>query len=254
MILVICPVYNEQNNILPFVSRILRYVNSKVNFLFMEDNSEDLTRKICRYISENLPFSLRNKIFFVFNESNLGYGENLLKGFSFALERSYEVILTIDCDFQHLPSYLPLFFSLSKKYDFVTGTRYSYNSALLSERNFYRYMINRKLVSFLKSFYGISVSDFFCGFRSYRKRLLENIFDNLMKFKGLTNINFSYDLPIYLWVEILNFTLNIKEIPIPFIFFEDRIFKGFGSEVLRSHYDRLKIYIDSFVKYYSMRR
>ncbi|MCS7243931.1 MAG: glycosyltransferase family 2 protein [Candidatus Calescibacterium sp.] len=254
MILVICPVYNEYDKILDFIKSILGYVSKHVHFLFMEDNSDDLTKKICLFVNNSLPLSLKDKLLFIFNEFNLGYGENLFKGFYFALNRGYEYVLTIDCDFQHLPSYIPMFLNLSKKYDFITGSRYSFNSLTLSKKNFFRYLINKKMVDLIRIFYGKQISDFFCGFRLYKRNLLEYIYVNLLNYKLLNNVKFSYDFPIYLWVDILNFVDVIKEIPIPFIFFEERNFKGSNSELLVNHYERARIYMKIFIEYYNKRR
>lgn len=252
--LVICPIYNEAKFVSKFLLNMLNFINRDTHLLLLEDFSNDGTREILHYIQKNLSVYFKNKIFFVFNESNLGYGDNLLKGFEFGINREYDKILTIDCDFQHLPSYINCLISLSRKYKFVTGTRYSFNSYLVSYKNYYRYLVNKKMVELLEFLYKIKISDFFCGFRIYDKNLLISIYENLVFFKSEENINFSYDFPIYLWIEILNFTDSIKEFPIPYIFWTERNFKGSNTGNLKNHYERLKIYFSKFIKYYEFRK
>ncbi|MEN3014756.1 MAG: glycosyltransferase family 2 protein [bacterium] len=254
MVLLICPVFNEENKILAFFKSVINYVYDKVNLLVLEDFSQDSTRQICLHLYNNLSSYFRKRIFFIFNERNMGYGDNLLNGFRYALEKGYDKIITIDCDFQHLPSYIPVFISLSRKYHFVTGTRYSMNSLSVSKVNFFRYMINLKMIELLKFFYGVKVSDFFCGFRVYSYKLLEYIYLSVMSYKKQANVIFSYDFPVYLWVDILNFTLNIFELPIPFIFFEERNFKGKHASLFWDHYQRVQIYVEKFMEYYNLKK
>lgn len=250
--LLICPVYNERFTIIDFLATIIKYVGKEVHLLIIDDFSDDGTKDLIFKAYKSLPFLLRNKVFVIFNDFNVGYGENVLKGFRFALENEYNKILTIDCDFQHLPFYIPAFISLSKKYSFITGTRYSFSSFNLSEKNYYRTLINKKMTELLNIFYKVNITDFFCGFRIYDKDLLTSIYKNLVTYKNEKKINFSYDFPIYVWIEVLDFTQNIKEFPIPYIFWFDRKFKG--RNTISDHYQRYKVYVEKFIDYYHRRR
>lgn len=248
--IILCPVYNEKSSIVNFISSVLRYIDKDVHLLILEDYSDDGTEQICSFINNNLNFYFRDKLFFLFSEYNLGYGENLFRGFRWALERNYDFILTIDCDFQHLPNYIPMFLSLARKYDFVTGTRYSFNSLKLSEKSFYRYLINKKMSELINYLYKVRITDFFCGFRIYRRKLLGYIYDRMESYKNIKGISFSYDFPIYIWVDLLSFTKNIFELPIPFIFFDSRDFKGSNTEGIKNHFQRMEKYFEIFREYY----
>jgi len=265
--LIICPVFNEKYNIIKFFQSIINYLNLNTHILFLDDFSTDGSRELFLSIKEKINkfsfigTSLKSYVFIEFNEKNLGYGENLFKGFGFALEKNYDFIMTIDCDFQHLPFYIPLFLSLSRKYDFVTGTRYSVLSTKIDQKNFYRYMINKKMLELLHSFFKLRnrITDFFCGFRVYNKKLLGYIYQRLRKYKKINYLSnekkvFSYEFPIYLWIDILNFTDKIKEVPIPFLFFSNRNFKGYGSDNLIDHYRRIEQYVEIFLDYYRYSR
>jgi len=270
-VVIICPIFNEKENIIDFLYSISNYINDDVHLLLLDDFSTDGSRELLQKISQ---YNFLN-VYFIFNDYNLGYGENLLRGFLWALEKGYEIILTIDADFQHLPSYIPIFINLAEKYEFITGSRYSFSSLKIDEKNFFRYLINKKMVEFVKSFFNVRITDFFCGFRAYRRDLLSYICKNLLALKERRGLHFSYDFPIYLWIDLLSYGCVVKEFPIPFIFFTHRKFKGrspfsksegrspFSKSEGRSpfsereeqvninnHYKRIKLYVDIFCWYY----
>jgi hypothetical protein len=162
-----------------------------------------------------------------------------------------DFLITIDSDFQHIPSYINIFKSLSSKYNFITGSRYSKQSIKLSEYNFYRFLINKKLLEFLKFYFKdfkYSITDFFCGFRLYSLGIIKKIFNKLKKKERIYE-RFSYEFPIFLWLELLKIEdLKLKEVPIPYITFLERDFKGSKSQILKNHYIRIQRYVEIFLK------
>lgn len=249
--LILVPVYNEEKNILNFFYNLISFIDFKTdNVLIIDDNSNDGTRVFLNNILKKLEkLGLENNIKIIFNEKNLGYGSNVLKGMEYAINLNVDFLITIDADFQHLTSYINIFKSLSLKYDFITGSRYSKQSIKLSEYNFYRSLINKKLLEFLRFYFPeFNITDFFCGFRLYSLNLIRKIFNKLKEKEKIYN-GFSYEFPIFLWLELLkNKDLKLKEIPIPYITFLDRDFKGSKSLVLRNHYIRIKKYIRIFLR------
>jgi glycosyltransferase involved in cell wall biosynthesis len=253
--LVLVPVYNEENNILRFLYNLINFIDFKTDrVLLIDDDSKDNTKSILNKFLKDLDefkLSFKNKIDIIFNSKNLGYGSNILKGMEYFINSNIDFLITIDCDFQHLVSYINIFKSLSYKYNFITGSRYSINSFRLSEINFFRYLVNKKMLEFLKFYFKDSkykVTDFFCGFRLYSKDIIKKIFYNL-KNKEIELRGFSYEFPIFLWIELLKLReLKLKEVPIPYIFFYQRNFKGSKSIELKDHYQRVIKYISIFVK------
>jgi len=253
--LILVPVYNEENNILRFLYNLINFISFKTDkILLIDDDSTDNTKSILNNFLKKLDefkLSFKDKIDIIFNCRNLGYGSNILKGMEYFIDSDMDFLITIDCDFQHLVSYISIFKSLSYKYNFITGSRYSLNSFKLSEINFYRYLINKKMLEFLKFYfkdYRYRVTDFFCGFRLYSKDIVKKVFYNL-KNKELELDGFSYEFPIFLWIELLKLKeIELKEVPIPYIFFHQRNFKGSKSIELGDHYQRITKYISLFVK------
>ncbi len=252
--LIFVPVYNEENNISRFLNNLFNFIDLKTDeILIIDDNSSDNTKIILNYILQLLKkynLNFKNKLKVIFNEKNLGYGSNVLKGMEYFINSGNKFFITIDCDFQHLPSYINIFKLLSFKYNFITGSRYSKYSLKLSEYNYYRYLINKKMLEFLGFYfpkYKYKITDFFCGFRLYSIDIIKKIFKNLKekekKIKG-----FSYEFPIFLWIELFKLNdLKLKEFPIPYITFFERNFKGNKSFELNNHYQRIKKYIDIFI-------
>ena len=107
------------------------------------------------------------------------------------------------------------------------------------------------MVEFLKFYFKdfkYKVTDFFCGFRLYSKDIIKKIFYNL-KNKEIELDGFSYEFPIFLWIELLRLKeIKLKEVPIPYIFFHQRNFKGNKSIILKDHYQRIIEYINIFIK------
>ena len=68
-LLVIIPVYNEQNNIKPIVLKIFKEIKRKVNILFIDDNSQDKTRSQI-YLSKKK----YKEIYLIKRGSKLGIG------------------------------------------------------------------------------------------------------------------------------------------------------------------------------------
>jgi|GEM_PF-661153 len=253
--LILVPVYNEENNILRFLYNLINFIDFKTDrVLLIDDDSKDNTKSILnKFLKDldDLKISFKNKIDIIFNSKNLGYGSNILKGMEYFINSNIDFLITIDCDFQHLVSYINIFKSLSYKYNFITGSRYSINSIKLSEINFYRYLINKKMIEFLKFYFKdfkYKVTDFFCGFRLYSNDIIKKIFYNLKNKETELN-GFSYEFPIFLWIELLKLKeLKLKELPIPYIFFHQRNFKGNKSVILKDHYQRIIEYINIFIK------
>lgn len=255
--LIFIPVYNEENNILLFLNNLTNFVDFKTDsILIIDDNSSDNTKFILNNILKQLNkideynLNLKSKLTIIFNEKNIGYGSNVLKGMEYFINSDNDFFITIDSDFQHLVTYINIFKSLSVKYNFITGSRYSKYSLKISEYNYFRYLVNKKMIEFLRFYfrkYKYKITDFFCGFRLYSKDIIKKIFSNLKEKEKKLN-GFSYEFPIFLWIELLKLNdLKLIEIPIPYITFFERNFKGSKSSELNNHYQRIRRYIDIFI-------
>ena len=126
-LLVIIPVYNEQNNIKPIVLKIFNKIKKKVNILFIDDNSQDETG--------NQIFLLRKKykgIYLIKRGSKLGIGSAHKCGLKWGYLKKYKTIVTMDCDGTHHPKHINKMLNiLSKnKFDIISTNRFLKKNSL----------------------------------------------------------------------------------------------------------------------------
>ncbi len=114
----------------------------------------------------------------------LGLGTAYLTGFKWALERGYDYVFEMDCDFSHDPDDLiRLYEAAEKGGDVVVGSRY------VSGVNVVNWPMSRLLMSYFASVYvrtitRMPVRDATAGFVCYSRRALETIDLDAVKMKG----------------------------------------------------------------------
>jgi len=129
-------------------------------------------------------------------------------------------VITIDCDCQHEPSYIPHFYSEIEKndVDIISGSRYLHTINLgLLPPPADRVAINRKITNILNRHLDINITDSFCGFKAYRTRAISRL---KLTEKG-------YGFPLQLWIRASRKGLKIREIPVPLIYHDPS--RNFGG-------------------------
>src|SRR5271167_3652161 len=117
--LIIVPTYNEREN-LPRMAEKLLSLPAGVDVLVVDDNSPDGTGKVADELAAKHPrFHVLHRM-----EKN-GLGRAYIACFKWALERDYEFIFEMDCDFSHDPDEIPNFLKAARQSDLVLGSRYS---------------------------------------------------------------------------------------------------------------------------------
>ncbi|RKX99556.1 hypothetical protein DRP77_13035, partial [Candidatus Poribacteria bacterium] len=107
------------------------------------------------------------------HDRNMGKGMALRTGFSYALERGYELVMTMDGDGQHDPEDIPRFMERMGRgdADIVLGARVLDRRRMPIHRR-----LNNRLVSAVGSWLsGQKVVDFQCGYRLIRSEVLKAI-------------------------------------------------------------------------------
>jgi len=178
--LVIIPTYNEKENI----EKIIRFVFNlpkKFHILIVEDNSPDGTADIVKGLMKEYPGSL----FIEERKGKLGLGTAYIHGFKWALARDYEFIFEMDADFSHNPADLVKMYNscISQQADLVVGSRY------IKGVNVVNWPMGRILMSYYASAYvrfvtRIKVRDTTAGFVCYRRKVLETIRLDKIRFIG----------------------------------------------------------------------
>lgn len=118
--LVIIPTYNERENVARMIDKVLSLAD-EFDMLFVDDGSPDGTAAIV----ENEMRLHPDRIFIIRRTGKLGLGTAYIAGFRWALERDYDMIFEMDCDFSHNPDDLHrLVNRLATDADVVVGSRY----------------------------------------------------------------------------------------------------------------------------------
>lgn len=202
--LVIIPTYNEKENI----ENIIRFVmnlDKKFDVLIIEDNSPDGTAEIVKSLMKEFP----DRLFIEERKGKLGLGTAYIHGFKWALNHSYEFIFEMDADFSHNPSDLvKLYDAAVKGADLVVGSRY------ITGVNVVNWPMGRVLMSYYASAYvrfvtRMKVRDTTAGFVCYRRKVLETIDMQRVKFVGYA---FQIEMKYTAW----KLGFRLKEVPIIF--------------------------------------
>lgn len=212
------PVFNEAKHVNRVLDEVLRY--SK-HVLVVDDGSSDGTAEL---------LAARKDIQVVTHAENRGYGAALLTAFDYAQQNGWERIVTIDCDGQHEPKRIPLFFeACDGDVDIVSGSRYLHHFAGDSLPPEQRRRINAQVTAELNRRLGFQLTDAFCGFKAYRVEALKHFHIS----------EAGYAMPLEVWVQAANAGLKIKELPVPLIYLDEK--RSFGG-VLDDAQTRLEYY------------
>src|SRR5262249_29323914 len=116
--LVILPTYNERENIVPLIERILE-LPLALEVLVIDDNSPDGTANAVQDA-----FSKEERVHLHQREKKLGLGTAYTAGFRQAIDQGFEAAITMDADFSHDPRHLSQLCLAAPGYDLVIGSRY----------------------------------------------------------------------------------------------------------------------------------
>ena len=205
---VIIPTYNEKENI----EKIIRAVfglEKAFDILVIDDGSPDGTAAIVKGLMGGSEFSGRLHI--IEREGKLGLGTAYIAGFKWALAHGYEYIFEMDADFSHDPADLPRLYAAcaDEGYDLAIGSRY------VSGVNVVNWPMGRVLMSYYASKYvrivtGLPIHDTTAGFKCYKRRVLEAIDLDAIRFKG-------YAFQIEMKFTAYKCGFKIKEVPVIFV-------------------------------------
>ena len=206
--LVIIPTYNEKENIEKIINAIFS-LEKQFDILVIDDGSPDGTAEIVKNLSQTLP--RREGLYLLERSGKLGLGTAYIMGFKWALEHGYDYIFEMDADFSHDPKDLPRLYSAcaDEGNDMAIGSRY------VSGVNVVNWPMGRVLMSYFASKYvkvvtGFNVHDTTAGFVCYKRRVLETIELDKIRFKG-------YGFQIEMKYTAHKIGFKIKEVPVIFV-------------------------------------
>ena len=204
--IVIIPTYNEKENIEKIVRRVLG-LEKAFDILVIDDGSPDGTAQIVKTL---IGGEFGGRLHLLERSGKLGLGTAYIMGFKWALERDYEYVFEMDADFSHDPDDLPRLYAAchDEGYDVAIGSRY------VTGVNVVNWPIGRVLMSYFASKYvrmvtGFKVHDTTAGFKCYKRRVLETIELDKIRFKGYA---FQIEMKYTAW----KLGFQIEEVPIIF--------------------------------------
>jgi dolichol-phosphate mannosyltransferase len=202
--LIIVPTYNEREN-LPRMAQKLLSLPVAVDVLFVDDNSPDGTGKIADEIAAQHP-----QINVLHRAEKSGLGRAYISGFKWALEKKYEFIFEMDCDFSHDPDEIPYFLAAAKNQnaDLILGSRYTGGVRVLNWP-LKRLMLSRCAGIYVWLITGMPFTDPTGGFKCFRRRALEYIWLDHVRSNGYS---FQIEMTNRLWRD----GFKVVDVPITF--------------------------------------
>ncbi|MBQ20202.1 MAG: dolichyl-phosphate beta-D-mannosyltransferase [Flavobacteriales bacterium] len=203
--IIIIPTYNERENLEKMVRKVFS-LKKEFHLLIVDDNSPDETAGIVKDLQKEFP----GKLHLEERKGKLGLGTAYIHGFKWALKNNYEYIFEMDCDFSHNPNDLiKLYNSCAKEgADLAIGSRY------VTGVNVVNWPMGRVLMSYYASAYvrlitGMKIRDTTSGFKCYKRRVLERIKLDKIKFKG-----YAFQIEM----KFTTYKLGFKIVEVPIIF------------------------------------
>jgi dolichol-phosphate mannosyltransferase len=197
--IVIIPTFNEKENIEKMVRKVFS-LPKDFHLLIIDDGSPDGTAGIVK----GLMNEFSGRLFLEERKGKLGLGTAYIHGFK------CEFIFEMDCDFSHNPDDLIHLYDACSK----DGADMSIGSRYIKGANVVNWPLGRIIMSYYASVYvrfitGIHIMDTTAGFVCYRKKVLETIRLDDIRFIGYA---FQIEMKFTAWKH--GFT--IAEVPIIF--------------------------------------
>ena len=204
--IVIIPTYNEKENVESMIHKVMSY-DKDFHILFVDDNSPDGTAAIIK----KLQLQYSGKIHLEERTGKLGLGTAYIHGFKWSIDKKYDYIFEMDCDFSHNPDDLMRLYEACA----VNGADVSIGSRYCAGGKVKNWPLKRILMSYFASVYVrtillIGIKDTTAGFKCYKRSVLEKINLDANTFKG-------YAFQICMKYAAIRHNAKIIEVPITFV-------------------------------------
>ena len=202
-VLVVVPTYNECDNLPRIVPRILEQGDA-FHILVVDDNSPDGTGEVAdALVAEHTRVAVLHR------PGKEGLGAAYVAGFTWGLQRAFDVFVEMDADLSHPPDMLPVLLEATGAAEVVVGSRYVGGRIAVVN-----WPMRRLLISLFGSWYArvitrLPVRDATGGFNAFRRPVLESVGLDRIQSNGYS---FQIELKLRAWRK--GFTL--REVPIVF--------------------------------------
>lgn len=203
--IVIIPTYNEIENIQAIIEKVLS-LEPVFDLLIVDDGSPDGTAAEVKRLQTLHP----TRIHLLERKGKLGLGTAYIAGFMYTLEKGYDYIFEMDADFSHNPDDLVRLYKACHE----DGASMSIGSRYINGVNVVNWPMGRVLMSYFAGYYvrfitGMPVQDATAGFVCYRRKVLETIPLDQIKFIGYA---FQVEMKFTTW----KYGFKMTEVPIIF--------------------------------------
>lgn len=206
--IVIIPTYNEKENIERMIRKVFS-LSYPFHLLIVDDGSPDGTAAIVKQLMQEF----QGRLFIEERTGKLGLGTAYLHGFKWGIERKYDYIFEMDCDFSHNPDDLIRLLDACKKgADVAIGSRYIRGGKIEN------WPKGRVLMSYFASVYvrivlWLPIHDTTAGFKCYKRNVLERINFEMIKFIG-----YAFQIEM----KYIAYKLGFKLVEVPITFTDRR--------------------------------
>lgn len=185
----VIPFFNEEAFIRNVILKTKKYVDQ---IIAVNDGSTDNSEKMIKDLDGVVVLS---------SKINRGKGFALAKGFEECVRNNFDIIITLDGDNQHSPELIPEFISAISSNDIVIGNRLGDLKNMPVAR-----VLSNNITSFLLSLKtGQKILDSQCGYRAYKKKVLEII--------KTTSAGYEAESEILVLAARLGFRIGFIDIP-----------------------------------------
>jgi dolichol-phosphate mannosyltransferase len=203
--LVIIPTYNEKENIEKMILTLMK-MEFPIDVLFVDDGSPDGTAQIIKHFQIQYP----ERIHLIERSGKLGLGTAYIAGFKWALEKDYQLICEMDCDFSHDPNDLArLIHACQHGADVSVGSRYTPGGRVVNWPTHRKWM-SKGAGIYVNIILGLGVKDATAGFVCFKRAVLEALDLDKIRFIG-----YAFQIEMKYKAKLQGF--KIQEIPIQFI-------------------------------------
>jgi dolichol-phosphate mannosyltransferase len=176
----VIPAYNERENVGELTIRLKKVLDvlvdsGKVNdfeiiYVYQGNDGgaallENLKKKIPQLVIKHFP-------------EPLGVGYAFREGFHM-VSGDMTHVLTMDADLNHQPESLPEFLHYTNNYDIIVGSRYIAEGKF-EEMPMWKIAISKFANVVVSNFFRLGVKDISSGYRVYRKKVIDDIRDNII--------------------------------------------------------------------------